>query len=880
MDTTASRQPFLVDVLGRRQKIHLRVLITLWLLSVSAFWIWWLSPLHMGDMARFAINTVILAWNSLLPGFYFYFLNRMKKQNPDLKIPRHWRIAMVVTRAPSEPFELVKKTLISMKLQDLPHDTWLADEDPTLEIREWCAKHGICISTRKGNAEYYQQNWPRREKCKEGNLAYFYDHYGYRRYDFVSQLDADHVPSPGYLHEMILPFVDPKVGYVSAPSICDVNAQGSWAARGRLFAEATLHGTLQAGYTNGWAPLCIGSHYAVRTEALSEIGGLGPELAEDHSTTLMMNAFGWKGVHALNAEAHGDGPTTFMDSMTQEFQWARSLVMLLLTVTPGCWKRLTPKFRFQFIFSQLWYPIFGVLMLAAYMSPLVAVMTGVPWVHISYIQFLAYSFFPFTTALLVVAWVRRQHLMRPADVKILSWEGAIFQLVRWPWVLWATCDAIRTAVFKKKCVWRITPKGRVEEVAISLKAIWPYASIVCLSGLSVLLAVRNPEIKGYYWFAFINCFAYLACIGIIIVRHVFENKIAMNFRNVFLRWGKHLVMMLILMFLTGSAVYVHGEDAWSGITWNSGSILNCRNFSSICELGGTTTLVAEKNRIGFGAYDPSEVFQGKQLAIEHVFISWNSYGKGSIARDLAGIEGRGREPLLTIEPWLDPSVSSSTDVLSDVAAGIYDSKINDMCSEIAASEAPVFVRWGHEMETISNRSRYPWAVEDAPKYQRAYRHFVEQCRASAKNVLYVWSPAGDKGLERYWPGSEYVDSVGISIYGFPEWDLHYFKKVRSFAEIMKEKYARVEKYRKPIMIAELGVAGDKAHQLTWMLIALDELRGFPLVTNAVYFNSLDNPKAWGDGYSTPDWSMDPKAFPTTMPITAPMIAPAANSENQ
>ncbi|MGO6907962.1 glycosyltransferase, partial [Rhizobium ruizarguesonis] len=132
------------------------------------------------------------------------------------------------------------------------------------------------------------------------NLAFFNDHYGYSRYDFVAQLDADHVPAPDYLFNMLRPFADPKVGYVSAPSICDKNASESWSARGRLYAEASMHGSLQAGYNGGLAPLCIGSHYAVRTVALKQIGGLGPELAEDHSTTLMMNAGGWRGVHALD----------------------------------------------------------------------------------------------------------------------------------------------------------------------------------------------------------------------------------------------------------------------------------------------------------------------------------------------------------------------------------------------------------------------------------------------------------------------------------------------------------------------------------------------------------------------------------------------------
>ena len=133
------------------------------------------------------------------------------------------------------------------------------------------------------------------------------------------------VPRRTYLREIVRAFADPRVGYVAAPSVCDANAGESWAARGRLYKEATFHGPQQAGGHHAIPPTCIGSHYAVRTQALQEIGGVGPELAEDFSTSLMMNAFGWSGVFALDAEAHGDGPDTFADFITQEFQWARSL---------------------------------------------------------------------------------------------------------------------------------------------------------------------------------------------------------------------------------------------------------------------------------------------------------------------------------------------------------------------------------------------------------------------------------------------------------------------------------------------------------------------------------------------------------------------------
>ncbi len=141
--------------------------------------------------------------------------------------PSSLRVAMVVTKAPSEPFSIVRTTLEAMLAQGLPHDTWLADEAPTPETIAWAEANGVRISTRFGVEDYHQAAWPRRSRCKEGNLAYFYDHYGYELYDVVVQLDADHVPEPGYLEAMVRPFADPKVGYVSAPSICDSNARDS-----------------------------------------------------------------------------------------------------------------------------------------------------------------------------------------------------------------------------------------------------------------------------------------------------------------------------------------------------------------------------------------------------------------------------------------------------------------------------------------------------------------------------------------------------------------------------------------------------------------------------------------------------------------------------
>ena len=292
------------------QKRSYRALLAVWIGTVVAFWVWWFQSDHWLTPGGMVVISVMVFYSMLQSGWFFFFTYRMKRPNPSLPIPR-LRTAIIVTKAPSEPWVMLMETLDAMLRQDYPYpyDVWLADESPSPETLRWCEEHSVKVSCREGADGYHRPTWPRRTRCKEGNLAYFYDHWGYRDYDVVAQLDADHVPTPGYLREMVRPFGDPTVGYVAAPSICDKNATECWAARGRLYWEAALHGSQQAGYSWKYAPECIGSHYAVRTAALEEVGGLGPELAEDFSTTLMLASHGWRGVFAFDAMAHGDGPS-------------------------------------------------------------------------------------------------------------------------------------------------------------------------------------------------------------------------------------------------------------------------------------------------------------------------------------------------------------------------------------------------------------------------------------------------------------------------------------------------------------------------------------------------------------------------------------------
>lgn len=526
-----------------------------WIAALLFFWSWWLRPEHYSTPARFGIVSLVLAWVTLVPAYFIFIFANARIPTRGAALPPGARVAMVVTKAPSEPFDVVEKTLQGALVQNgILHDTWLADEDPDPQTLDWCRQHGVKVSTRRGVGEYQRPGWPRRTRSKEGNLAYFYDRYGYAVYDFVSQFDADHVPTPDYLRNAIAPFADPAVGYVSAPSICDSNAGDSWSARGRLYVEASMHGALQSGYNSGWAPLCIGSHYSVRTAALREIGGLGPELAEDHSTTLIFNANGWRGVHAVDAIAHGDGPATFADLILQEFQWSRSLVTILLQYSKTYVPRLKGRVRFQFLFSQLWYPMFSSAMAVMYVMPIYALVSGTHLVNVTYFDFVAHMA-PLSIVLLALAyWWRSTGLFRPSDARIVSWEGIAFLLLRWPWSLFGSIAAVVDRVSGKVAPFRITPKGLNPAGRLPLSAVAPYLVLALVSGGTAWLVEDPGTAGGFYLFNLVNAFAYGALTLLVIVRHSLENGLSL------FSWSPAGITTTLAFLAIGASIVAGGHQ--------------------------------------------------------------------------------------------------------------------------------------------------------------------------------------------------------------------------------------------------------------------------------------------------------------------------------
>src|SRR5215207_3908826 len=124
--------PRWVSVMSTRQRWIFRLLVALWMAAASSFWMWWLQPDHFVSWIGLLFTSLPLLWGTWLPGWYLFFVHRMRQLAPSTRLPEG-RVAMIVTRAPSEPWSMLRLTLEAMLRQTFPraHDVWLADEDPS-----------------------------------------------------------------------------------------------------------------------------------------------------------------------------------------------------------------------------------------------------------------------------------------------------------------------------------------------------------------------------------------------------------------------------------------------------------------------------------------------------------------------------------------------------------------------------------------------------------------------------------------------------------------------------------------------------------------------------------------------------------------------------
>lgn len=276
-----------------------------------------------------------------------------------------------------------------------------------------------------------------------------------------------------------------------------------------------------------------------------------------------------------------------------------------------------------------------------------------------------------------------------------------------------------------------------------------------------------------------------------------------------------------------------------------------------CTSSTTFPAALRPSKLSIGVYDTEGTFgSAPDVSIEHVFIPWVDVDLDSLdGADRYAVE-RGRELLVTIEPWSWSQERNGTpgDLRDGLLTGLYDDTISQICTKLGTLDSRTVVRWGHEMDM--KNGRYPWSDWRPQDYVAAYRHFVDICRRHAPKATYMWSPRGERNLRAFYPGHDYVDAVGLSVFGLQSYDNLALGSERDFTRLLKPSYDLARSFGKPIFISEFGCSGDAAYAKRCNDLSVGTLEQFPLLDGVVYYSSIETGD-WPAIYEKPDWRVMP-----------------------
>jgi beta-mannanase len=246
-----------------------------------------------------------------------------------------------------------------------------------------------------------------------------------------------------------------------------------------------------------------------------------------------------------------------------------------------------------------------------------------------------------------------------------------------------------------------------------------------------------------------------------------------------------------------------------------------------------------------GAQATSELNEVAALAGESpsLVLYYKDFAQPAPIADLESVRARGATSIVTWEPWTwggDP-VNQPAYSLDRLAAGDYDPYLIQWGQSLRDWGHPVMLRLAHEM----NGNWYPWAEgvngNSAGDYVAAWRHVHDVVAGTgATNVQWVWAPNvpywGSTPLSGLYPGSAYVDAVGLDGYNWgtsASWS-SWISPQDLFGQGLAELRALAPGM--PIIITETASSEAGGSKAAWNSSLISYLYAQPDVTGFVWFH--------------------------------------------
>lgn len=849
------------------EKLEIKILIIISLFSMMLFLLWFFESGNMGVSWLYWLLTSALLFKMLrwLHEWYHYFA--VSYPQPPITMPEiNWSVDMLTTYCAGEPYDMVLDTLKAMVAVTYPHTTYLCDEanDPFLKAK--CLEMGVIHVTREVKVNAKAGNINNALKTATGEICVI--------------LDPDHTPFPYFLDVVLPYFHNPKIGFVQVVQAYK-NYNENAVANGAAQQTYQFYGPLMMGMNSYGTAQAIGANCTFRRDALDSIGGHAPGLAEDMHTAMQLHAAGWKSVYVPEVLALGLVPSSISAYYKQQLKWSRGTFELLFTVYPKLFRKLDLRQKIHYFTIPLHY-LSGFVTIFDILIPVIALFYALPVWKINVPDFLTMFLPLWAMALLVRSYAQRW--LAQKHERGMHLVGGVLRMGAW----WVFIVGFFCTIFRIGIPYIPTPKDN--EISNDWKSsiINIVFLVICMLAIVIGLQVDwSPYSIFMASFSFINviCLSYIIMIGqqkfilklkgklrntklicnFIPIISRFVNKTSSFFSYYFRRYA--VVIGVILFFVvTGNEYLIKNYNPQYNVTEiapENKSItggfytgIYMPEIKDVPSLSGATTVESNLDT---------------HFDIVSIYQSWGPNSIDSFPLDLLNsIREKGSIPMITWEPYSrnfpefknDKSLSVDWRVFDGILSGKFDKYILAYATQIRNYGEPVMIRFAHEMDNPAYSWSFYGGGNTPEEFINAHRYIVKFFnKVGASNVTWVWNPWEDDNLEKYYPGDDFVDWIGLTNlnYGLANSNGSWV----NFEDLYLPFHKKIIKYNKPVMLSEFGCTDFGGNRAGWFKDAFSKIGTvYPEIKSVVFFYS-DRDKNWGatkwrpaDGSSIINWTFN------------------------
>ncbi len=261
-----------------------------------------------------------------------FFLSRTRNRTPDVEKNRPWLEALpekplidLLICTYNEEEAILERTIIGATGMDYPnYRVWVLDDGNRRWLQALCAELQCGYIARPNN-----------HHAKAGNINYALDKLAELPTppEYISILDADFVPMPGFLTRAMTLFRDETIGIVQTPQHfinpdpiqTNLLATQVWPDEQRFFFDIVMPAK------DAWSTaFCCGTSSVIRFAPLRKIGGFPTDsVTEDYLLTLRMKEVGYTTAYLNEPLTLGLAPEGLKEYVTQRSRWCLGFMQIV-----------------------------------------------------------------------------------------------------------------------------------------------------------------------------------------------------------------------------------------------------------------------------------------------------------------------------------------------------------------------------------------------------------------------------------------------------------------------------------------------------------------------------------------------------------------------